>query len=137
MIFLFEIFQAEDKDYGLKQYTDRVCVTFESGDPGGESGEFDEFFSDSLGEWCGFDPQITARQTSGPVQFDSTVQSKYVFAAVHPGEPGAGITGFTDTVMIILESGDPDGDPGDFAGHLKSTLAEWYDGAKVTEIESE
>jgi hypothetical protein len=136
MVYLFEIFQAEDEEFGLEQYRDRVCVIFESGDPGGKSEEFETIFSESLSEWCGFDPEVTAQQADTIFGFDSAVQAKYVYEVSHPGESGAGIIGFTDTVTMLLESGDPGGDPGDFAEHIKLALSGWYDGAKVTKIES-
>jgi len=136
MIYLFNIYQVEDKEFGLEEYNERVCVIFESDDHCGESKEFESFFSKSLSDWLGFDPEITAQQVETIIGFDPSKQMKYNFEVSHPGEPGAGIIGFTDTVTIILESGIPGGDPGDFAGHLKATLVEWYDGAKVTQTES-
>lgn len=42
----------------------------ESGDPGGDSGEFEAFLSESLGEWCGFDPDITVQQAETIVGFN-------------------------------------------------------------------
>jgi hypothetical protein len=53
------------------------------------------------------------------------------FKINHPGESGAGIRSFSDTITIEIESGDPGGDVGEFEEHLKQTLIEWYDGAKV------
>lgn len=53
------------------------------------------------------------------------------FQIVHPGEPFAGITGFNDEVEIIVESGDPGGEPGEFEAFMRDCLAEWYDGASV------
>lgn len=56
----------------------------------------------------------------------------YVFQVEHPGEPGAGIIGFTDTVTVTLDSGNPGGDEGEFEEDIRSYLAEWFDGAGVT-----
>ena len=61
---------------------------------------------------------------------------KYIFEINHPGEPAAGIIGFTDTVSVKIESGDPGGEPGEFEAHIQEALAEWYDGAQVKRIES-
>lgn len=136
MVYLFEIFRAKDEEFGLEQYRDRVCVIFENGDPGGKPEEFAIFFSKSLSEWCGFDPEVTAQRVNTIVGFDPAIQAKYVYQVNHPGEPEAGKTGFTDTVTMLLESGEPGGDPSDFGEHIKLSLSEWYDGAKVTKIES-
>lgn len=136
MIYLFNIYQAKDEEFGIDEYRDRVCVIVESDDPGGEPGEFETFLSESLSEWCGFDPKITAQQVETIVGFNPASQARYYYEVVAPGEPGAGIRGFTDTVTVLLESGNPGGDPGDFEGHLRAALKEWYDGAKVTQVES-
>jgi hypothetical protein len=50
----------------------------------------------------------------------------------HPGEPAAGTVGFTDTVTIAVESGDPGGGVGEFVRFMRKALDEWYDGAEVT-----
>jgi len=136
MIYLFNIHQDKDDEFGLEEYRDRVCVIVESGDPGGDSGEFEAFLSESLSEWCGFDPDITAQQVETIVGFNPASQARYYYEVVAPGELGAGIRGFTDSVTVLLESGNPGGDPGDFAGHIRSVLREWYDGAKITQVES-
>lgn len=47
------------------------------------------------------------------------------------GEEGAGILPFTDTVEILIESGDPGGEPGEFQEFMRQALLEWYDGAGV------
>jgi len=131
--YLFEIFQAKDEEFGLEQYTDRVCVIFESGNPSGESGEFETVFSESLSDWCGFDPEVTAQKSDNVEDFNSSGQEKYVYTVTGSGE--AEITGFTDTVTVLLESGDPGGDLGDFAEHIKLALSRWYDGANIIRIE--
>lgn len=53
------------------------------------------------------------------------------FTIFHPGELAAGIIGFTDTVTVSVESGDPGGYPGEFESFIQDCLREWYDGAKV------
>lgn len=135
MFFLFEIFQAENEEFGLEQYKDRLCIMFESGDPGGEPGEFETFFSDSISEWCDFDPEVVARQVNTIDEFDYSFKTKYVYKVDDPGEPEAGISEFTDTVTVLLETGDPGGDPGDFAEHIKLALSSWYVGAKIKKVE--
>lgn len=136
MMYLFNIHQAKDEEFGIEDYRDRVCVIVESGDPGGEPGEFEAFMGESLSEWCGFDPDITAQQVETIVGFNPASQARYCYEVVAPGEPGAGIRGFTDSVTVLLESGNPGGDPGDFKGHLRAALNQWYDGAKVTQVDS-
>lgn len=60
----------------------------------------------------------------------------YVFEIEHHGEAAAGIHGFSDTVHVIVGSGDPGGDPGEFIECVRAALAEWYDGVTVlTEAE--
>ena len=54
------------------------------------------------------------------------------FDVLHPGEPAAGILGYSDQVTVIVESGDPGGDPLEFEEFIRSSLAEWFDGARVT-----
>lgn len=55
----------------------------------------------------------------------------YVFGVNHPGELSAGITGYSDTVIVTVDSGNPGGEDGEFEELIRSTLAEWFDGAKV------
>jgi len=56
------------------------------------------------------------------------------FAINCPGERGAGLRPFTDTVTISIESNDPGGVPGEFAEFMRNALAEWYADASVTVI---
>lgn len=135
MIYLFEISQAKNEEFGLEQYKDRLCIIFESGDPGGEPGEFETFFSESISEWCGFDPEVVARQVNTVDGSDSTFKTKCVYEIDDPGEPEAGIEEFADTVTVLLESSDPGGDPGDFVEHIKLALSSWYVGAKIKKVE--
>lgn len=53
------------------------------------------------------------------------------FSVDMPSELSAGLRGFTDFVTITVESGDPGGEPGEFAQHVRDSLAEWFDGARV------
>lgn len=58
-------------------------------------------------------------------------QKWFKFSVYIPSELSAGIRGFSDTVAVIVYSGDPGGDPGEFEAHIKESLMEWYDGGKV------
>ena len=58
----------------------------------------------------------------------------YTFDVYHPGERAAGIIGFSDTITITVESGDPGGDDSgehSFQEFMLTFLREWYDGATV------
>lgn len=48
-----------------------------------------------------------------------------------PSELAAGLWGYTETVRIVLESGEPMGEPGEFEEFMRGSLGEWYDGASV------
>lgn len=47
----FDIYHPGEIDAGIHGYTDLVSIYVESGDPGGEKGEFAEFMKDALTEW--------------------------------------------------------------------------------------
>lgn len=52
----------------------------------------------------------------------------------YPGELAAGLRGFTDTVTITVESGNPGGyasGPDSFQAFMRGVLVDWYDGAYV------
>ncbi|HET6456304.1 MAG TPA: hypothetical protein VFI02_18005 [Armatimonadota bacterium] len=58
----------------------------------------------------------------------------FIFDVDFPGEPGAGLRGFTDTVRVTVESGDPSGDvegEDSFQTFMLQALREWYDGPEV------
>ena len=55
-----------------------------------------------------------------------------IFDIKHPGEIGAGIYSFTDTVTVNIESGNPGGEEGEFEEHIMDVLCDWYDGAYVS-----
>jgi len=48
---IYDIDCPGDEDAGLRSYTDRITLEIDSGDPGGEEGEFEKFMKDSLKEW--------------------------------------------------------------------------------------
>lgn len=53
------------------------------------------------------------------------------YCVLHPGELAAGVRGYSETVTVTVESGDPGGEPGEFAGALWVFLKDWFDGAHV------
>ena len=53
------------------------------------------------------------------------------FDVYHPGEVGAGIVGYTDAVTVTVEN-DPGGEDGEFEQYMRECVAEWFDGARVT-----
>jgi len=54
-----------------------------------------------------------------------------------PGEMSAGIIGFNDTITVIVDSGDPGGEPGEFEEYIREMLNEWYDGGSVVLVSSD
>ena len=54
----------------------------------------------------------------------------FTYYIKHPGEDG--MEGFTETVRISVESGDPGGNTGEFERQMLETLREWYDGAAIS-----
>ena len=53
-----------------------------------------------------------------------------------PSEYSAGIRGFSDSITVIIGSGDPGGEPEEFAKEMRKFLENWYDGGKITIIDS-
>lgn len=47
------------------------------------------------------------------------------------GELSAGLRPYSDDVLVIVNSGDPGGEPGEFLEFLRTSLREWFDGAAV------
>jgi hypothetical protein len=48
-----------------------------------------------------------------------------VFDVYMPSELQAGLRGFTDTIRVTVESGEPGGSRGDFIEHMREALTEW------------
>jgi|GEM_PF-3122706 len=61
----------------------------------------------------------------------------FKFEVCMPGEMSAGIIGFNDTITVIVDSGDPGGEPGEFEEYIREMLNEWYDGGSVVLVSSE
>lgn len=47
----FQIVSPDELAAGIVGFSDLITVTVESGDPGGEPGEFESFMIDCLREW--------------------------------------------------------------------------------------
>ena len=62
-------------------------------------------------------------------------KGEFDFVVEHPGERGAGILPFSDSIIIQVASGDPGGDDGEFEEHMRNALKEWYDGAFVETLD--
>jgi hypothetical protein len=59
------------------------------------------------------------------------------FIIYHPGEPAAGIAHYDDRVTIECASGDFGGESlAEFEQFMAHALGQWYDGAKVTPLNS-
>jgi hypothetical protein len=60
---------------------------------------------------------------------------KLEYVVIWSAEPGAGTYGGEENITIIIDSGDPGGEPGEFAADLGKFLAEWFDASVVTKEE--
>lgn len=63
------------------------------------------------------------------------VKGVYKYEIDSPDELDAGLHGFSDEVTVIVDSGEPGGDPtgeDSFEEYMRQALIEWYDGAGVT-----
>jgi hypothetical protein len=62
------------------------------------------------------------------------VKGVYKYEIDSPDELDVGLHGFRDEVTVIVDSGEPGGDPtgeDSFEEYMRQALIEWYDGAKV------
>jgi hypothetical protein len=62
------------------------------------------------------------------------VKGVYKYEIDSPDELDAGLHGFGDEVTVIVDSGEPGGDPtgeDSFEEYMRQALIEWFDGAKV------
>ena len=62
------------------------------------------------------------------------VKGVYKYEIDSPDELDAGLHGFSDEITVIVDSGEPGGDPtgeDSFEEYMRQALIEWYDGAKV------
>jgi len=60
------------------------------------------------------------------------MSKSYTFDVYSSGDAAAGLSGYTEKVTVVLDSGSPFGEPGEFEEHLRSSLADWFDGATVS-----
>lgn len=51
LVLTFDVEHPGELQAGLRAYSDRVTVTVDSGDPGGDPGEFETFIQESLSQW--------------------------------------------------------------------------------------
>lgn len=58
-------------------------------------------------------------------------QKHIAFHVISPGEPAAGLPGFTEDITIAVQSGDLADREKEFTEHMRKALADWYDGARV------
>ena len=54
------------------------------------------------------------------------------FEVEHPGELASGMRGYSEKVTVTVDSGDPGGEAGEFALHIRQALEDWHHGARVT-----
>jgi len=57
---------------------------------------------------------------------------KTTYEIENAGDSEAGLPAYQEEVQINVRSGDPGGEPGEFAEYMRVALAEWFDGAKVS-----
>ncbi len=57
----------------------------------------------------------------------AALAKSYAFEVKENHEPAAGILFYGDKVTVIVHSGDPGGDAGAFAEHMREAIAAWYD----------
>jgi len=89
---------------------------------------------------------ITAREVAGEISrllaalsnttpyLSQDVKGVYKYEIDSPDELDAGLHGFSDEVTVIVDSGEPGGDPtgeDSFEEYMRQALIEWFDGAKV------
>src|ERR1700677_2558174 len=70
-----------------------------------------------------------------PQGFTRTLRNEPItvaFDGYHPGELGGGIRGYSDTVTVSVDSGDPGGDKGEMTDFMQQRLIEWFDGSVVS-----
>lgn len=59
---------------------------------------------------------------------------KIVFEIDNKGEQAAGILPSWDKITIEVSSGYPGGEPGEFEQYIKESLADWFDGARISQV---
>ena len=62
---------------------------------------------------------------------------KIVYEINFPEEYAAGLSAYSETITVTVNSGNIGGKPGEFARFIRDALSKWFDGAQITFIESE
>ena len=57
--------------------------------------------SESLNDWRGFDPEITAKQVETILGFDYAKQAKYFYEIVLSEDLEPDLKGFTDSIAVL------------------------------------
>ena len=60
---------------------------------------------------------------------DEVLRIKY--SIDFPGDESAGMLPFCDDIEVIVESGNPGGENGEFEDFIRQALEQWYDGPWV------
>ena len=58
----------------------------------------------------------------------------YKFLVDYPSEYAAGIRGFVDKIMIVVDSGDIGGEEGEFEKYMVEVFNEWFGGINCTTL---
>ena len=78
--------------------------------------------------------KFLAALTNTTPYLSQDVKGVYKYEIDSPDELDVGLHGFRDEVTVIVDSGEPGGDPtgeDSFEEYMRQALIEWYDGAKV------
>ena len=78
--------------------------------------------------------RLLATLTNATPYLSQDVKGVYKYEIDSPDELDAGLHGFGDEVTVIVDSGEPGGDPtgeDSFEEYMRQALIEWFDGAKV------
>lgn len=67
-----------------------------------------------------------SKREHAPEENSNPVASTYLYEIIAPGEPSAGIPDLYDEVTVLVGSGDPGGDDGEFGEYMRKAIAEWY-----------
>lgn len=62
--FQFYVSHPGEPGAGIRSYSDEILVTVQSGDPGGDPGEFPEWMRQAIAEWCD-GAKVTCRNPEG------------------------------------------------------------------------
>lgn len=60
-----------------------------------------------------------------------------VFKVNIPPDYSSGLNGVYDTIKVVVDSGDPGGEPGEFTEFMLGCLKDWYDTPNVMVLQPE